>query len=99
MNKLEEVINQVRDDLSVPIVSKSDFLAECALSKIQDRSNCYNEQLDSFLSKIEQSEMYGRSLSRTATSLKSLSRLITISYDGLIKMISQYERNIFGKKD
>lgn len=99
MTKLESVISQVRQDLANPILSKSDFLAECAISKIQDRSDAYNRQIDSFLQRIEESEMYGRSLSRTATSLKSLSRLITISYDSLIKMISQYEKNIFHKKD
>lgn len=99
MTKLESVISEVRQDLSQKIVSREDFLAQCAIQKIQDRSNNYNDQIDSFLKRIEESEMYGRSLVRTASSLKSLSKLITVSYDSLIKMISQYEKNIFQNKD
>lgn len=99
MSKLEDVILEVRADLSYEIPSREDFLARCAIQKIQDRSDNYNRQLDSFLQRIEESEMYGRSLARTASSLKSLSKLITVSYDNLIKMVSQYEKNIFHRKD
>lgn len=99
MTKLELVIFEVQQDLSHKILSREDFLAQCAIQKIQDRSDNYNRQLDSFLKRVEESEMYGRSLARTASSLKSLSKLITVSYDSLIKMIGQYEKNIFQNKD
>lgn len=95
MTKLEDVISEVRNDLCLEYPRKEDFLAQCAINKIQDRSDSYNRQLDKFLGLVEESEMYGRSLSRTAESLRSLSKLITISYDNLIKMVRKYEKNIF----
>lgn len=99
MSDLEEVILSVCRDLSQDYPSKEDFLAICAIEKIKSRSAVYNEQLDSYLHKLEESEFYGRDLSRTALSLKSLSKLVEASYESLIRMISNHEKNIFGKKD
>lgn len=96
MTKLEDVVKEVLEDLEEDFESKEDFLAQCALKKIQDRSDMYNSQLDSLLERLSESEMGGRSFYHSTKSLKSLSKLITISYDNLIKMIRNCEKNIFG---
>lgn len=99
MSKLEKVISEVKDELSKPLgMSKSEYLAYCASCKISERSKTYNKSFDKFLSRLERDELYRNDMSRLADSLSSLSSLVTASYDSLIKMINDCEKNIFQNK-
>lgn len=98
MSKLEMTINSIIKDLDFGDYSKEEFLAECACKRINDKNKKYEESFDHYLKLIESNEGNSKDLVRFGKTLTSLSDLVTLSYDGLIKMISNCEKNIF-KKD
>lgn len=99
MTKFTDTVNEVLEDLSDPLLNKEHFLAECACQRIKSRNQKYEESFDKYLSLIEKNEGSISDLVRTGKTLISLSKLITSSYEGLIKMISSYEKNLFHKSD
>lgn len=96
MTNLEHKIVEIQKELSEPI-NKSEFIAKCALEKIEARSNTYDQEIDNYLKFLNTNEINSRDLTRMTHTLTSLSSLITKSYDGLLTMISQCEKNIFKK--
>lgn len=98
MSKLEETVSRITRDLDFGDYSKEEFLAECAYERINSRNKKYEESFDHYLELIESNEGSTKDLVRFGKTLTSLSNLVTSSYDGLIKMISNCEKNIF-KKD
>lgn len=99
MSKLEDTIKEVQGELSESLgMSKSEYLAFCASQKISERSQMYSDDFDRFLSHLESNELYRNDMSRLADSLVSLSSLVSASYDSLIKMINDCEKNIFRNK-
>ena len=97
MSKLETIIINIQKDLSNEIIDKDTYLAQCALERINERNRTYEMQFDKFLNSISKSEMNRDDLVRVSDTLRRLSKLVTSTYDGLIKMISCYEKNIFHK--
>jgi hypothetical protein len=98
MSKIQDNIIEIQLELSKKI-NKSEFLAECALKKIESRSKTYNESLDKYLEFLDTKEINSKDLTRMTNVLSSLSSLIDKSYNDLINMISKCEKNIFQKKD
>lgn len=94
MNDFQSTIDGILKDIDVSHFSRSDFLAECALSKISKRNRMYNERFDKALSRIESDQISNYELERSLDSLKSLSKFVTESCVGLTKLISQYEKLI-----
>lgn len=100
MSKLEDNINEIYEDLDyIDKVSNEELLAICARDKIIKRSKLYEEEFDKFLLVIEKKELNKSDFKQVSHSLNKMSKLITESYDGLIKEISRYEKNIFKVSD
>lgn len=100
MSKFEETVRSIQKELTNNKgLSREVFLAECARRRIQDRNHKYEEYFDRYLRMTEEIETDSLDISRTCTTLRVLSKLVSQSYEGLIEMADYYDKNIFSTKD
>ena len=97
--KLESTIESLSKDLKFTGVSREEYLAQCAYQRIEQTTQKYDQQFDHYLSLIETTELSYKDLHRLSESLKSLSSLITSSYDGLLKELHNCQRTFFDRRN
>lgn len=96
MTDLKTTICQITQDM-YSNESRKDFLAKCTKDRIETRNKLYEDQFDHYLSLLESNELSTKDIVRVGNSLRSISHLVTSSYDELIKMIEVYDKNLFNK--
>lgn len=96
MTDLKTTICQITQDMYLN-ESRKDFLAKCTKDRIEIRNKLYEDQFDHYLSLLESNELSTKDIVRVGNSLRSISHLVTSSYDELIKMIEVYDKNLFNK--
>lgn len=97
MSNLSNQIKEIERDLSSTITDKKRFLAQCAYLRIKERNLSYDNQFDQYLRLLESTEVSCNDLEKVSRSLRSLSRLVSSSYNEISLMIKNYEKNIFHK--
>lgn len=91
---LEDNIKEINSDLSTPIEDKSLYLAQLTSERIKTCSRSFDERIDHYLSQLEKSEMTTTDLSRMSRSLKSFSKLVSLSYRELMQIVRNYKNNL-----
>lgn len=97
MNDLYKTISQIREDLVPLDVSREEYLAACAQTRINELTSKYDKDFDKLLKMIEDENFSKKDLTDLAHSVKLFSDAVLVLHNNFIRDISKYQKKYFSK--